>query len=62
MIILWFLGIVVVCCDLSNFLDVNLFFIFVCELVVYSDGLVRVNVFIVYGRVLMMLCNYKIFN
>lgn len=61
MIVLWFLGIVVVCCDLSNFLDVNLFFILVCKLVVYSDSLVRVNVFMVYGRVLMMLCYYNIF-
>lgn len=61
MIVLWFLGIVVVCCDLSNFLDVNLFFILVCELVVDSDSLVRVNVFMVYGRVLMMLCYYNNF-
>lgn len=58
-VVLWFFLIVVVCCDFSNLLDVNFFFILVCELVEYISSLcegelLKVDICVVYGCVLLL--------
>lgn len=59
--VLWFCLIVFLCCDFSILLCVIFFFELVCDFIYYISSmwegdLVKVGVFVVYGRVLLMLC------
>lgn len=58
-IVVWFLIIVIVCCDLSNLFDVIFFFIFVCVFIEYMSNIkeiekLKVDILVVYGRVLIL--------